>query len=90
MRDYSELQGIFLNDDFMSHLHEAIDWIAFAGMAVMIPVAFTTTHATISNYYHVSKSNEAYGKTESWDQSFSNILQSMIMTATGKPRVLVT
>jgi len=54
MRDFSELQAIFMNEELTGHLHETVDWMGTAALVVLVPVLLTTTHAAVKNYFMVS------------------------------------
>lgn len=88
MREFSELQEILLNETFMGHLRETMDWLEVASIAVLVPVVLTTAHSTYRNYYFTSQYNAIQNPT--MEQSMSNVLQSMVMTATGQSRLMVT
>ena len=90
MRDLEELKAILFEEDRMAHLKQAGEWLEYASVAVAVPVVITTTHATIMNYWRASQHNAELGKNESWEDTVNNVFQSMVMTATGKSRLMVT
>ena len=90
MREYSELQGILMNDNLIAHLKDAGEWLEYGAFAVAVPLVLTTTHSTVVNYYKASSHNASLGRNETWEDTINNVFQSMVMTATGKSRLLVT
>lgn len=90
MREYSELKAIFMNDDLIAHLAQAGHWLEYGAVAVAVPVTITTAHATFMNYWRASEHNATLGRNETWEDSVNNLFQSMVMTATGKSRLMVT
>ena len=90
MRDYSELEAILMNPERLEHLQKAGEWLEFAAIAVAVPVTLTTMHATLMNYYRASEFNSELGRNETWEDTINNVFQSMVMTATGKSRLMVT
>ena len=60
-----------------------MDWVAVGGTALVVPVFLTLAHSTYKNYVDLERYNEVQRINKGRYEFWSNLFNSLVMTATG-------